>query len=114
MVHTCVVYGCHNRANDSTKRGFYGFHAIRLHEDKLTEELSRERRRKWIAVIGRKDFNPSTHSKVCSDHFVGGKPATLFEKTNPDWAPSLKLAGSKSIDGFSLKHPRGSPQSTCR
>jgi len=73
MVHTCVVYGCHNRANDSTKRGFYVFPIIRLHEDKQTEELSKERRRKWIAAIGRKDFTPSIHARVCSDHFVDGE-----------------------------------------
>ncbi|XP_060072083.1 uncharacterized protein LOC132551957 [Ylistrum balloti] len=92
MVHTCVVYGCTNRANDrGTKRGFYGFPTVRLHEDKWTEELSRERRTKWIAAIGRKDFVPSTHSKVCSDHFLEGKPSKIFDKANPDWVPSLKL-----------------------
>ncbi|XP_033760359.1 THAP domain-containing protein 1-like [Pecten maximus] len=70
MVHTCVVYGCTNRADNSAKRGFYGFPTVRLHEDKWSEELSRERRTKWIAAIGRKGFTPSVHSKVCSDHFV--------------------------------------------
>ena len=29
--------------------------------------------------------------RVCSDHFISGSPATLFDSTNPDWVPSLKL-----------------------
>ncbi len=29
--------------------------------------------------------------RVCSDHFVHGSPAKLYDSTNPDWVPSLKL-----------------------
>uniref|UniRef100_A0AAV2KBK8 DDE Tnp4 domain-containing protein n=1 Tax=Knipowitschia caucasica TaxID=637954 RepID=A0AAV2KBK8_KNICA len=36
---------------------------------------------------------PSKHARICSEHFVSGKPSDLFDQNNPDWAPSLKLAG---------------------
>ena len=29
--------------------------------------------------------------RVCSDHFISGTPSKLYDVTNPDWAPSLKL-----------------------
>ena len=31
---------------------------------------------------------------VCSDHFVTGKPAALFQKSHADWAPTLRLGHS--------------------
>ena len=33
--------------------------------------------------------------RVCSDHFVSGAPSKLYDVTNPDWAPSLKLVYEK-------------------
>ena len=29
--------------------------------------------------------------RVCSTHFLSGAPSTLYDVTNPDWAPSLNL-----------------------
>ena len=34
--------------------------------------------------------------RVCSDHFVSGMPAKLYDSNNPDWAPSLKLGYNKT------------------
>ncbi|XP_021371061.1 uncharacterized protein LOC110461752 [Mizuhopecten yessoensis] len=93
MVHTCAIHGCRNRANGEIKRGFYTIPSIRIHEGTQTEELSKQIRTAWLARINRKDFSPTTHTKVCSDHFVSGKPGSLYDTTNPDWAPSLRLTG---------------------
>ncbi|KAH7967516.1 hypothetical protein HPB49_025347 [Dermacentor silvarum] len=32
--------------------------------------------------------------RVCGAHFIAGKPAKLFDETDPDWAPSLLLVYS--------------------
>ena len=29
--------------------------------------------------------------RVCSDHFVDGEPAKLYDFTNPNWLPTLNL-----------------------
>ena len=35
--------------------------------------------------------NTSIYVRVCSDHFISGAPAKLYDNDNPDWAPSLIL-----------------------
>ncbi|XP_038056994.1 uncharacterized protein LOC119728722 [Patiria miniata] len=107
MVTTCAVKGCRNRADPAVKRGFFLFPKIRTRECRRTEEFSRRRRETWIARLDRKDWTPSQQSRVCSDHFVQGKPAGLFDTNNPDWAPSLKLAGE------SAQKRKASPTAAC-
>ncbi|XP_048749237.2 uncharacterized protein LOC125661304 [Ostrea edulis] len=95
MVNTCVVWGCTNRSRpgDSSLK-FFDIPKVIEHQGIQTKELTSERRRIWLARINRADFSPDPskrHFKVCSDHFIQGMKADLFDKTNPDWAPSLKL-----------------------
>ncbi|XP_062593212.1 uncharacterized protein LOC134254688 [Saccostrea cucullata] len=91
MVHTCVVHGCRNRSDDPEKRKFFTIPAVRTTEGERTKELSEQRRMLWIARIYRKDFQPSKYSKVCSDHFISGERADLYDFANPDWAPSFNM-----------------------
>ena len=37
------------------------------------------------------DIKPANYqyTRVCSYHFISGKPSQLYDKTNPDWVPSL-------------------------
>ncbi|XP_065182614.1 uncharacterized protein LOC135813447 [Sycon ciliatum] len=58
-------------------------------------ELVKERRRLWIAAIARADLVGKTldDARVCSDHFISGRPSELWDKTNPDWVPSKNLPG---------------------
>ena len=35
------------------------------------------------------------NDRICSRHFLSGKPAALEDDTNPDWLPSLNLGHSK-------------------
>ncbi|KAK3598290.1 hypothetical protein CHS0354_019816 [Potamilus streckersoni] len=90
MDNTCWVNGCTNRADDSVKRSFYTIPIVRKFEGEQTKTLSEERRRPWLANINRRDV-PSKHSKICSDHFIQGKPEDLYNRSHPDWAPTLKL-----------------------
>ena len=35
------------------------------------------------------------NDRICSRHFINGKPASLEDETNPDWLPTLNLGHSK-------------------
>ncbi|KAJ8271078.1 hypothetical protein GJAV_G00122490 [Gymnothorax javanicus] len=91
MVTTCVVYGCHNRSSKGSQLRFFRIPVVRKNEGEAAWELSQRRRALWLARINRKNFQPSESSRVCSDHFVQGRPSYLHDSKNPDWAPSLKL-----------------------
>ncbi|XP_024919482.1 zinc finger protein 658B-like [Cynoglossus semilaevis] len=95
MVNTCVVSGCTNRAGKGDRKlKFFVIPKVICHQGKLTEDISTERRMLWLSRINRVNFNPEPsqrHYKVCSEHFISGEKADLYDKTNPDWAPSLKM-----------------------
>lgn len=57
MVQSCAAYGCSNRQDDGVDRSFHRFPA------------NQDLRKKWIAVLKRKNFVPGVGSAVCSDHF---------------------------------------------
>ena len=69
------------------------------------EELTAERRRRWISVISREDLTDSIldNDRVCSKHFVSGEPAKDWDRFNVDWFPTLCLGHSKQ----QLKDPEG-------
>ena len=72
MVLTCCVVGCHRRGGRE-KVCFYKIpSATDPRESKDSMELLCRRRELWINRIGRKDWNPSKYSRVCSDHFISG------------------------------------------
>ncbi|KAK7893133.1 hypothetical protein WMY93_022285 [Mugilogobius chulae] len=50
-------------------------------------------REAWVKAVGRSDitFDVSDEVKVCSKHFVSGKPAYGMMDKDPDWAPTLHL-----------------------
>lgn len=56
-----------------------------------TKELSEKRRSTWLARINRKDLKTLNNVRVCGRHFKTGRPAKLFDETNPDWAPNILL-----------------------
>ena len=57
-----------------------------------------KRRGQWLAWIKRDDLRPEKweYVHVCFDHFVCVMPAKLYDSSNPDWAPSLKLGYNKT------------------
>uniref|UniRef100_A0A8D8ZTA6 THAP domain-containing protein 2 n=1 Tax=Cacopsylla melanoneura TaxID=428564 RepID=A0A8D8ZTA6_9HEMI len=61
---SCSAYGCSNTSSNAAKTKvkkvgvtFHGF------------PQNPERRAQWIRAVRRKNWSPSSHSKLCSDHF---------------------------------------------
>lgn len=61
------------------------------------EELTVERRRRWISAMSREDLTDSIleNDRVCSEHFVSGEPAKDWNRFNVNWFPTLCLGHSK-------------------
>ncbi|XP_041376934.1 uncharacterized protein LOC121389396 [Gigantopelta aegis] len=97
MVNYCNVLQCHNRSDRETDRSFYRIPAIIRNQGQACETLSSQRRLKWLSRLNQ-DFTGKNlgNVRVCSDHFI---MVDLYDETNPDWAPSLKMGHEKL--GFS-------------
>ncbi|XP_060763861.1 uncharacterized protein LOC132872791 [Neoarius graeffei] len=65
-----------------------------------TLRLSTERRRARLN-IGRTDLTEAKTktARVCSNHFISGTPAKLYDRNNPDWAPTQNMS-------YRMFHPR--------
>ena len=49
------------------------------------------------------------NARICSRHFVSGAPANLFDDTNVDWVPSVKLGvdrQERDVEQVSERHER--------
>ncbi|KAJ8973109.1 hypothetical protein NQ317_006335, partial [Molorchus minor] len=57
------------------------------------QELNVRRRQLWIAALRRDDLTETKlkYGRICSKHFISGKPAHIKDTTNPDWVPSLNM-----------------------
>ncbi|XP_040064774.1 uncharacterized protein LOC120838778 [Ixodes scapularis] len=100
----CAVFGCSNRShkkagssNSDTVR-FFRFPAVITTSCCKTRDLSTARRREWIRRVNRADLKDATpFHRICSVHFVTGKPSALFDPNHPDWAPCLLLGHKKKF-----------------
>lgn len=108
MVNFCAVVGCGNRADRNKDKSFYRLPAIITHQGEKTKEMSENRRRGWIAALRRQDIKPENyhHIRICSDHFISGKPADLYNSTSPDWIPSLSLGHNQAQQVDASRHIR--------
>ncbi|XP_077535604.1 uncharacterized protein LOC144147363 isoform X2 [Haemaphysalis longicornis] len=100
---SCCVRKCNSSSSGSRKSqpdnanpekvGFFAVPVILSNNCDKTKEYSRNRRQLWLKRINKLGhMNLSTkYIKVCGRHFITGRPANLFDVTNPDWAPSLHL-----------------------
>ncbi|KAL5245952.1 hypothetical protein ACI65C_013360 [Semiaphis heraclei] len=82
MPHSCVAYGCQNRASPGQSTHFFRF-------PHSNEELMK----KWIEAIKRKNFKPSQHSRICSDHFTNDD----FQIRPDASRPLLRLDATPSV-----------------
>ncbi|XP_037582795.1 uncharacterized protein LOC119466360 isoform X2 [Dermacentor silvarum] len=96
----CAVYGCSNnqKKRNAARKQLCGTHNVvqevcgcniyLLHRFPADVDLKRQ----WIAAVNRKDFFPSSSSRVCSMHFVDGK------RSDQNPVPVLRL-------GYERKNP---------
>ncbi|XP_014874292.1 uncharacterized protein LOC106937356 [Poecilia latipinna] len=103
----CCVNNCGSSSHDHQGRmllnglSFHCFPAWRTKEGELISELTRRRREAWVTAVGRREITfdsiPSS-MRVCSRHFVSGKPAYEMLDSDPDWVPSLHLGHDGNDD----------------
>ena len=64
------------------------------------EQLSRKRRAEFLMAIKREGLMDKNleNDRVCSRHFITGKPATLEDDMHPDWLPTQHLPGNSQDD----------------
>lgn len=93
----CLFVDCHARSGRDKDVSFFRVPSIDTNHGEEAEERSIERRTQWIAAISRDDLTEQIlkNDRVCSRHFVSGKPAKEFDKFNVDWVPTLNLGHSK-------------------
>ena len=108
MVWACCAIGCTNR---------YGMPGKRFYSFPKDEEL----RDRWTAAVSRKDWTPTKHTKICSDHFItgiqrnprfstrldawfySGKPSR--GPIHPDFVPSI-FSFKKTVGELSSRYQR--------
>lgn len=78
----CIFGNCGSKSGRDSIR-VYSVSAIITNQGEEFEELTREWRNLWISAIGRADLktkNVLQNERVCSRHFVSGRPAANWER----------------------------------
>ncbi|XP_076247088.1 uncharacterized protein LOC143187040 [Calliopsis andreniformis] len=84
MPTKCAIVQCKNVKNKNSRISFFQFP---LNEPKLLSA--------WIAAVNRKDWTPTTSSRICGKHFkctdFYNTPGVKVNKLKPDTIPSKNL-----------------------
>ena len=96
----CLVLGCSKRSGRDKDVSFFRVPKVIKNRGKQEYELSKRRRDGFLAAISRDGLKKTIldNDRICSRHFISGKPAYLYDQTNPDWLPSLHLGHSKKAE----------------
>lgn len=95
----CAAEGC---SADTKKIGRYGYMENITFHPFPTQKKDPKGRKMWLKLLKRKDYDPPKHHRLCSRHFVDGKPThenpypTLFSYNN--FKEPLKSRRTDSID----------------
>ena len=108
----CICIDCKKRSEVDKDLSFYRITAVRTDRGEKELELSTHRRDGFLAAISREylGVNDLSQRRICSRHFISGKPAGLYDVTSPDWLPTLNLGHSK----HAVTCPSSSSSSTAR
>ncbi|XP_060561604.1 uncharacterized protein LOC132721334 [Ruditapes philippinarum] len=103
MVLKCAIIGCSNRKDREKDLQYYRLPAVIKNQGIECEKLSDDRRREWLANINQnfKDKNID-NIRICSAHFISGKRAELYDRSNPDWCPTQRLRMEGNVQENSL------------
>ena len=72
---SCCAVSCANRYKKASGLGFFRF----------PSDL--QRRKAWVKAVSRAKWCPSTHDRLCGDHFVGKKPS--HDPNDIDYVPTI-------------------------
>ena len=92
----CIVFGRSERSGRDKDVSFFRIPKVITNKGKDLEKLSRKRREGFLAAVRRCDLTEK-NDRICSRHFLSGKPACLIDENSPDWLPTLNL-GHSTID----------------
>ena len=95
----CLVFGCSKRSGRDKDVAFYRIPKVITNRGKDLEKLSRKRRAGFLSAIKRSELTEKiiSNDRICSRHFLSGKPACLMNETSPDWLPTLHLGHSNQV-----------------
>ena len=93
MTKICAVLGFSNRSNRESETHFFRVPKENKRRGEIVGRLTKQRRERWLANLSLLVTKgaESKHARVCSDHFVKGRPSDLYDVQNDDCAPTLKL-----------------------
>ena len=88
-----MVIGCSKRSGRDKDVSFFRIPVIINNRSDQERNLSKKRRDGYLAAISRDDLTDRIleNDRICSRHFISGKPANLFDVNNPDWLPTINL-----------------------
>ena len=83
----CIVPSCHKKSDIERDVSFFPLPAIKRKNKALFQP---SRKRNWLSC---KDLSKTDLSQVriCSRHFINGRPANIQDSLNPDWLPTQNL-----------------------
>ena len=89
----CLVAGCSKRSGRDKDVSFYRIPKIMKNNHRLEGLCRRRTPDGFIAAIGRSDLTETIldNDRICSRHFITGKPAELEDQFHPDRLPTLNL-----------------------
>ena len=95
----CLIVECSRISGGARGIRLYRVPAVVTNQGPKVEELSIERRRRWISAISRDDLTEKilNNDRVCDQHFHSGTAAPLWDRHNIDWVPTLNLGHGKSV-----------------
>lgn len=88
-----LIVGRGSKSSPGISLTFSRVPSIVTNQREEAENLSHERRSRWISAISRADVTEKIleNDRVYGRHFVSGKAAAIWDKYNVDWFPTLKL-----------------------
>ena len=96
----CMIVGCGSKSGRDKGLYFARVPSVVTNQGEEAQELSKERRSRWVSAISRDDLTEEIleNDRVCEKHFVSGRAAKSWDKYNVDWVPTLLLGHKKATD----------------
>ena len=93
----CVVIRCSNRSDRNKQFSYHRIPVVMSYYREREFELSVKQRSAFLAAISRENIDVDNLEKyrICSRHFVNGKPAKTLDETNIGWVPTIHLGHQK-------------------